>query len=44
MERVESEVVLICEGKKNKEGVCDMLCFDVKMKRFYDGTQRFKWS
>ena len=33
MERVESEVVLICDGN-NKEGACDMLCHDVKMKCF----------
>ena len=30
MERVENEVVLICEGN-NKEGACDMLSYDVKM-------------
>ena len=30
MERVESEVVLICDGN-NKEGACDMLCWDVKI-------------
>ena len=41
VERVESEVVLICE-RNNMDGVCDMLCDDVKMKRFM--TQRFKWS
>ena len=28
VERVESEVVLICEGN-NKEGACDILCLDV---------------
>ena len=30
MERVESEVVLISDGS-NREGACDMLCWDVKM-------------
>ena len=30
VERVESEVVVICDGN-NKEGACDMLCWDVKI-------------
>ena len=30
MERVESEVVLISDGN-NREGACDMLCWDVKI-------------
>ena len=36
MEGVECEVVLICDGT-NKEGACDMLCQDVKIKCFYEG-------
>ena len=30
VERVESEVVLISDGN-NREGACDMLCWDVKI-------------
>ena len=37
MARVASEVVLICEGN-NKEGACDMLCKDVKMKCLIEDT------
>ena len=36
MERVECGEVLCCEGN-NKEGACDMLCLDVKMKCFHEG-------
>ena len=36
MERVESEVVLICDGY-NREGACDMLCMDVKDDMFCEG-------
>ena len=36
MERVESDLVLICDGY-NREDACDMLCSDLKMRCFYDG-------
>ena len=42
MERVESGVVLICDGN-NREGACDMLCLDVKMKCFLRDTTLQSW-